>query len=57
MASSLTCRVHPVVLFTVADSYERRSAKKGSHDKAIGVLLGQLCFTYSIINNTNECQI
>jgi len=40
MASLIVCRVHPVVLLSVIDAYERRDSKDGSNKKAIGTLLG-----------------
>ena len=40
MAVSLVCRVHPVVLFTIVDSYERRNEDAR---RVIGTLLGVHC--------------
>lgn len=37
MAVNLVCRVHPVVLFTIVDSYERRNEDAR---RVIGTLLG-----------------
>lgn len=37
MATTLFCRVHPVVLFNIVDSYERRN--EDAH-RVIGTLLG-----------------
>ena len=37
--SSITCRVHPVVLFSIVDSYERRNEDA---KRVIGTLLGKL---------------
>lgn len=42
MASIIVCRVHPVVLLSIIDAYERRDSKEGSNKKAIGTLLGKL---------------
>jgi len=38
MATNLMCRIHPVVLFTVVDSYERRPEDA---KRVIGTLLGR----------------
>jgi len=40
MASQITVKVHPLVLMTMVDSYERRSRKAGAKDQALGTLLG-----------------
>ena len=37
MASNLVCKVHPVVLFSIIDAYERRN--EGAK-RVIGTLLG-----------------
>ena len=39
MAVNLVCRLHPVVLFTIVDSYERRNEDAR---RVIGTLLGEL---------------
>ena len=38
MACNLVCKVHPVVLFSIVDSYERRNENSR---RVIGTLLGQ----------------
>ena len=38
MAANLVCRIHPVVLFTIVDSYERRNEDA---KRVIGTLLGK----------------
>jgi hypothetical protein len=40
MASPLTVKVHPLVLLTMVDSYERRSKKGATKDQALGTLMG-----------------
>lgn len=40
MASPLTVKIHPLVLLTMIDSYERRSKKAGANNQALGTLLG-----------------
>ena len=39
MAYNLACRVHPVVLFSIVDSFERRNEDAR---RVIGTLLGKL---------------
>lgn len=54
MAANLVCRIHPVVLFTIVDSYERRMEDA---KRVIGTLLGiydemnetcNICFVLSL---------
>ncbi|XP_013397394.1 eukaryotic translation initiation factor 3 subunit F [Lingula anatina] len=61
MAGSLVCRVHPVVLFSIVDSYERRNEDAR---RVIGTLLGTLdkgavevtnCFT--VPHNESEDEV
>uniref|UniRef100_A0A7E4W9F0 MPN domain-containing protein n=1 Tax=Panagrellus redivivus TaxID=6233 RepID=A0A7E4W9F0_PANRE len=40
MASQLTVKVHPTVLLTMVDAFERRSRKATNKDQALGTLLG-----------------
>ena len=40
MASPLSVKVHPLVLLTMVDSYERRSKKGTTKDQALGTLMG-----------------
>ncbi len=49
MASTCTCRVHPVVLFSIVDSYERRNEDAR---RVIGTLLGirQYYIGWSVLN-------
>lgn len=49
MAANLVCRIHPVVLFTIVDSYERRMEDA---KRVIGTLLG-ICA--EINENCNIC--
>jgi len=51
MSSLITCRVHPVVILSVIDAYERRDSKEGSNKKAIGTLLGN--FERNVIEVSN----
>ena len=39
MAENVVCRVHPVVLFSIVDSFERRNEDA---KRVIGTLLGKL---------------
>ena len=50
MALNAVCRVHPVVLFSIVDSYERRNEDAR---RVIGTLLGE----YSCVENRtrSEC--
>src|SRR4051812_1743855 len=56
MASTIVARVHPVVLFAIADAHERRLTVKSKADnktevqtRAIGTLLGLLHPNFSCI--------
>jgi len=69
MASAIKVKVHPVVLFSIIESYERRpdsKSGKSSEEKVIGTLLGSFdkgvvevtnCFTVPHSDANNEAQI
>jgi hypothetical protein len=52
MAASLVCRVHPVVLFSIIDSYERRNEDA---KRVIGTLLGNSSYQWTL-KNIYGCQ-
>jgi len=51
MSSLITCKVHPVVILSIIDAFERRDAKEGSNKKAIGTLLGN--FERNVVEVSN----
>uniref|UniRef100_A0A8W8KR26 Eukaryotic translation initiation factor 3 subunit F n=3 Tax=Magallana gigas TaxID=29159 RepID=A0A8W8KR26_MAGGI len=50
MAGNLVCRVHPVVLFSIIDSFERRNEDAR---RVIGTLLGNGSFDKGVVDVTN----
>ena len=51
MALNAVCRVHPVVLFSIVDSYERRNEDAR---RVIGTLLGDYSYVYK--ETWSECR-
>ena len=48
MAVNIVCKVHPVVLFSIVDSYERRNEDV---KRVIGTLLGQFAISIRLSDN------